>query len=87
MSVWLEVGRKDAHAPRKAKEITNGEVGTEVGKVRELQVYESWLRIETRLKGLRFVVFFPLFVWRSLISLSSFFLSYCLLSDICPHTI
>ncbi|GAA6037570.1 hypothetical protein JCM8097_006118 [Rhodosporidiobolus ruineniae] len=103
-SVWVEVGRKDAHGPWAAlgqrqngrvaggngasypralpssggtgNGYSNGNGGANgsghAGQVRELQVYESWLRIETKLKGLSalvhhhpyllFALFFPTFL-------------------------
>ncbi|BGP35333.1 hypothetical protein JCM10296v2_007169 [Rhodotorula toruloides] len=72
-SVWVEIGRRDAHPHHEAFDlagIEEGDVdeqavvarrGREDGggresRVRELQVHESWLRIEVKPTGLRSLV-------------------------------
>lgn len=70
-SIWVEIGRKDAHPRDGTSSTTAGgdfedDEGTEerrlvgrrteagaVGRVRELQVYEAWIRVEVKPSGLR----------------------------------
>ncbi|GAA5984973.1 hypothetical protein JCM11641_005601 [Rhodosporidiobolus odoratus] len=73
-AVGIEVGRRDAH--------------DQSGSSRELQVYECWLVIETRLRGLRsvvhrhpyisFAVFFPTFLFLECIAALSIYVVYVL---------
>ncbi|GAA5844750.1 hypothetical protein JCM11251_002268 [Rhodosporidiobolus azoricus] len=79
--MWVEVGRMDAHKMEETGE----------GKVRELQVYESYLRVETKLRGLRsivhthpylsFLFFFPSFVLLELLAALLVYTSYVLKPD------
>ncbi|BGO95585.1 hypothetical protein NBRC10512_004183 [Rhodotorula toruloides] len=74
-SVWVEIGRRDAHPHHEAFDLAGVEEGdvyeqavvarrgreNERGRerrVRELQVHESWLRIEVKPTGLRSLVYY-----------------------------
>ncbi|KAK4330560.1 Adipose-regulatory protein, Seipin family protein [Rhodotorula toruloides] len=74
-SVWVEIGRRDAHPHHEAFDLAGMEEGdvdaqaivtgrgreNERGRerrVRELQVHESWLRIEVKPTGLRSLVYY-----------------------------
>ncbi|GAA5948644.1 hypothetical protein JCM10213_003567 [Rhodosporidiobolus nylandii] len=78
--VWLEVGRRDAHPAV----MVVGEKGDAAR--RELQVYESWLRVETKLRGLRsilhthpyisFAFFLPSFLFLELVAALAVYITY-----------
>lgn len=70
-SVWVEIGRRDAHPHHEAFDLAGVEDGNMAEqavvakrvradenerrqRVRELQVHESWLRIEVKPTGLRY---------------------------------
>ncbi|GAA5904542.1 hypothetical protein JCM6882_004902 [Rhodosporidiobolus microsporus] len=82
--VWIEVGRRDAH------DTPNGSSGFG-GARKELQVFESWLRVETQLRGLRsivhshpyfsFALFLPSFLFLELVAALLVYTSYVLKPD------